>query len=86
METEKKPYAVEYAKSSRSSCKGCKSLISKDTLRIALMKKSSFYDGLVNILHNVFYMYKILKTKNCFLASTLVSFYLLLSELSSWVY
>ncbi|XP_039259067.2 poly [ADP-ribose] polymerase 1-like [Styela clava] len=38
-------YAAEYAKSNRSQCKGCKSLIAKDSLRIALMVQSPFYDG-----------------------------------------
>jgi poly [ADP-ribose] polymerase len=31
------PYAAEYAKSGRASCKGCKSPIAKDTLRLAVM-------------------------------------------------
>lgn len=31
------PYRAEYAKSNRSSCKGCKSKIEKDHLRLAVM-------------------------------------------------
>lgn len=31
------PYKAEYAKSGRSSCKFCKSIISKDSLRVAKM-------------------------------------------------
>jgi len=31
------PYRAEYAKSGRASCKGCKSPIAKDTLRLAVM-------------------------------------------------
>lgn len=31
------PYAAEYAKSGRASCKGCKSAIPKDALRLAAM-------------------------------------------------
>lgn len=38
-------YAAEYAKSNRSQCKDCKSLIAKDSLRIALMVQSPFFDG-----------------------------------------
>ncbi|XP_064621580.1 poly [ADP-ribose] polymerase 1-like [Lineus longissimus] len=39
------PYRAEYAKSNRASCKGCKGLISKDTLRLALMVQSPMFDG-----------------------------------------
>jgi hypothetical protein len=31
------PYRAEYAKSGRASCKGCRSPIAKDTLRLAVM-------------------------------------------------
>lgn len=31
------PYSVEYAKSSRSSCKNCKNSIQKDSLRLAVI-------------------------------------------------
>ena len=31
------PYRSEYAKSGRASCKACKGIISKDTLRMAQM-------------------------------------------------
>lgn len=31
------PYKAEYAKSGRAACKGCKTPISKDTLRLAVM-------------------------------------------------
>jgi poly [ADP-ribose] polymerase len=39
------PYKAEYAKSNRSSCKSCKSVISKDSLRIARMVQSPHFDG-----------------------------------------
>ncbi|XP_045534440.1 poly [ADP-ribose] polymerase [Papilio machaon] len=39
------PYSVEYAKSSRASCKLCKNTIDQGTLRIALMVQSPFFDG-----------------------------------------
>ncbi|XP_068630447.1 poly [ADP-ribose] polymerase-like [Battus philenor] len=39
------PYNVEYAKSSRSSCKLCKKTIDQGILRIALMVQSPFFDG-----------------------------------------
>lgn len=41
-------YTAEYAKSNRSKCKGCQSLISKDSLRIALMVQSFHHDGKVS--------------------------------------
>lgn len=37
MEIEDLPYRAEYAKSARANCKGCKSSIGKDTLRLAVM-------------------------------------------------
>ncbi|CAK1604001.1 unnamed protein product [Parnassius mnemosyne] len=39
------PYSVEYAKSSRASCKVCKNKIDQGILRIALMVQSPFFDG-----------------------------------------
>ncbi|KAI9093452.1 poly polymerase catalytic domain-containing protein [Phlyctochytrium arcticum] len=37
---------VEYAKSGRSMCKGCRSTISAGTVRIGYLKASAFFDGL----------------------------------------
>ena len=34
---EELPFKVEYAKSGRASCRGCKQNIGKDTLRLAVM-------------------------------------------------
>ncbi|XP_064542209.1 poly [ADP-ribose] polymerase isoform X3 [Drosophila montana] len=39
------PYVAEYAKSGRASCKGCKTAILKDSLRLAVMVQSPFHDG-----------------------------------------
>ncbi|KAM3962867.1 poly-(ADP-ribose) polymerase [Aphomia sociella] len=39
------PYQVEYAKSGRASCKGCKQKIDQGALRIARMVQSAFHDG-----------------------------------------
>lgn len=39
------PFNCEYAKSNRSSCKGCKMKIEKETLRMAVMVQSAFHDG-----------------------------------------
>ncbi|XP_017873447.1 PREDICTED: poly [ADP-ribose] polymerase [Drosophila arizonae] len=39
------PYMVEYSKTGRASCKGCKTLIPKDVVRIAVMVQSAFHDG-----------------------------------------
>ncbi|CAA9996602.1 unnamed protein product, partial [Nesidiocoris tenuis] len=41
------PYRAEYAKSGRSNCKGCKTSIAKDILRLAAMVQSPVYDGKV---------------------------------------
>ena len=35
------PYRAEYAKSGRASCKGCKTSIAKDSLRLAVMVQVS---------------------------------------------
>ncbi|OWM75258.1 hypothetical protein CDL15_Pgr023779 [Punica granatum] len=42
-----KPWKVEYAKSSRSSCKTCKSPIDKEKLRLGKMVQSSQFDGVI---------------------------------------
>ncbi|KAL3275884.1 hypothetical protein HHI36_020621 [Cryptolaemus montrouzieri] len=39
------PYKAEYAKSGRSSCRGCKSSIGQGTLRLAVMVQSPAFDG-----------------------------------------
>eukprot|EP00118_Oscarella_pearsei_P026283 m.309715 g.309715 ORF g.309715 m.309715 type:complete len:959 (+) comp47446_c0_seq1:38-2914(+) len=39
------PFKVEYAKSSRASCRGCSSIMSKDCLRIGKMVQSPHFDG-----------------------------------------
>lgn len=41
------PYSAEYAKSGRSSCKGCKSKIENAELRLAAMVQSPMFDGKV---------------------------------------
>ncbi|KAH8292667.1 hypothetical protein KR044_013023 [Drosophila immigrans] len=46
------PYSAEYAKSGRASCKGCKTPIPKDTLRLAIMVQSPFHDGKVAQWHH----------------------------------
>ncbi|KAM1539365.1 hypothetical protein FF1_004080 [Malus domestica] len=42
-----KPWKVEYAKSSRSSCKTCKSPIEKETLRLGKMVQATQFDGVM---------------------------------------
>uniref|UniRef100_A0A915HV21 Poly [ADP-ribose] polymerase n=1 Tax=Romanomermis culicivorax TaxID=13658 RepID=A0A915HV21_ROMCU len=44
------PYTVEYAKSSRASCKGCKMPIDKDAIRFGIM--SSHFDGRIPMWHH----------------------------------
>lgn len=41
------PYKVEYAKSGRAACKGCKSKIDNAELRLAVMVQSPMFDGKV---------------------------------------
>ncbi|XP_022967405.1 poly [ADP-ribose] polymerase 1 [Cucurbita maxima] len=45
MENPQKPWKVEYAKSSRSSCKTCKSPIQKENLRFGKMVQATQFDG-----------------------------------------
>ncbi|XP_050442642.1 poly [ADP-ribose] polymerase [Adelges cooleyi] len=45
MEIDDLPYRVEYAKSGRSKCKGCKEGIEKEHLRLAVMIQSPVFDG-----------------------------------------
>lgn len=40
-------YKTEYAKSNRASCKACKGIISKESLRMARMVQSPHFDGKV---------------------------------------
>lgn len=44
-----KPFRVDYAKSGRSSCRGCKTPIAKECLRIARVTKSHQFDGVVTL-------------------------------------
>jgi hypothetical protein len=41
----KPDYKVEYAKSNRSECKGCRNVIGADSIRIGKMVQSRFFDG-----------------------------------------
>lgn len=45
MDEEEAGFRAEYAKSDRSTCKGCRSGINKDTLRLAIMVQSPNFDG-----------------------------------------
>ncbi|RCN44675.1 Poly(ADP-ribose) polymerase catalytic domain protein [Ancylostoma caninum] len=40
------PFGVGYAKSSRAFCKGCKSTIGEDSLRMSVREPSRFFDGM----------------------------------------
>ena len=44
-EEEDRPFKAEYAKSGRAGCKQCHGAISKDSLRLAKMVQSPFFDG-----------------------------------------
>ncbi len=41
-------FRAEYAKSDRSTCKGCRTNINKDSLRLAIMVQSPNFDGKVS--------------------------------------
>nr|XP_019068687.1 poly [ADP-ribose] polymerase 1 isoform X2 [Solanum lycopersicum] len=47
-----KPWKAEYAKSSRSACKTCKSIIDKEVFRIGKMVQSTHFDGLMPMWHH----------------------------------
>ncbi|XP_044314318.1 poly [ADP-ribose] polymerase-like [Drosophila rhopaloa] len=60
------PYVVEYAKSGRASCKGCKCSIPKNSLRIAVMVQLSsiyfmigYYVNLLTASNNIVLQWKI---------------------------
>jgi hypothetical protein len=53
MELDECGFRAEYAKSDRSTCKGCRSTINKDSLRLAIMVQSPHFDGKVSRL-NIF--------------------------------
>ncbi|KAK5983355.1 Poly(ADP-ribose) polymerase and DNA-Ligase Zn-finger region, partial [Trichostrongylus colubriformis] len=40
------PFGVEYARSSRAMCKGCKNCIGQDSVRMSVREPSRFFDGL----------------------------------------
>ncbi|XP_060180948.1 poly [ADP-ribose] polymerase 1 [Lycium barbarum] len=47
-----KPWKAEYAKSSRSSCKTCKSPISKEVFRLGKMVQATQFDGFMPMWHH----------------------------------
>uniref|UniRef100_A0A8C5PLH5 Poly [ADP-ribose] polymerase n=1 Tax=Leptobrachium leishanense TaxID=445787 RepID=A0A8C5PLH5_9ANUR len=51
-ESADKLYRCEYAKSGRASCKKCKNLITKESLRLAIMVQSPMFDGKVPHWHH----------------------------------
>ena len=44
-------FRAEYAKSDRSTCKGCRSTINKDNLRLAIMVQAPNFDGKVRFFY-----------------------------------
>lgn len=53
MATPEKPWKAEYAKSGRSSCRTCKTPISKEVLRLGKMVQSPHFDGLMPMWNHV---------------------------------
>jgi hypothetical protein len=49
MASPQKPWKAEYAKSSRSSCKTCKSPIAKEVLRLGKMVQATQFDGFMPV-------------------------------------
>ncbi|GFS80273.1 poly polymerase 1 [Nephila pilipes] len=52
------PFAIEYAKSGRASCRKCKENIAKDTVRMAIMVQSHLYDGKMAMWHHLACFFK----------------------------
>ncbi|KAL1190688.1 Poly [ADP-ribose] polymerase 1 [Cardamine amara subsp. amara] len=52
MESSHKPWRGEYAKSSRSTCKTCKSAINKEGFRIGKLIQSTHFDGVMPMWHH----------------------------------
>lgn len=52
-----KPWKAEYAKSSRSACKTCKSIIDKEVFRIGKMVQSTHFDGLMPVCLNFHFQF-----------------------------
>lgn len=49
-----KPWRAEYAKSSRSSCKTCKSPITKENFRLGKLVQASQFDGVMPVRLSLF--------------------------------
>uniref|UniRef100_A0A5S6QUU3 Poly [ADP-ribose] polymerase n=1 Tax=Trichuris muris TaxID=70415 RepID=A0A5S6QUU3_TRIMR len=47
-----RPFVAEYAKSSRSSCKACREVIEKESLRLGIMIQSTRFDGRIPLWHH----------------------------------
>ena len=63
-----KPWKAEYAKSSRSSCKTCKTPIDKEVLRLGKMVQATQFDGFmpVNIIFHLLKPFHIFLSVFCF--------------------
>lgn len=57
-------FQVEYAKSGRSTCKGCKSAIAQGELRIGKMVQSPHFDGEIPLWHHRACLFKREKIAN----------------------
>ncbi|CAF0974380.1 unnamed protein product [Adineta steineri] len=54
-------FRAEYAKSDRSTCKGCRSTINKDSLRLAIMVQSPNFDGKIPTWYHMTCFFKKVK-------------------------
>ncbi|KAF2566438.1 hypothetical protein F2Q68_00024745 [Brassica cretica] len=52
-----KPWRAEYAKSSRSSCKSCKSPINKETFRLGKLVQATQFDGVMPVRSPLSFLY-----------------------------
>ncbi|CAF1511392.1 unnamed protein product [Adineta ricciae] len=57
-------FRAEYAKSDRSTCKGCRSTINKDSLRLAIMIQSPNFDGKIPTWYHTNCFFKKVKPAN----------------------
>uniref|UniRef100_A0A9I9DUL3 Poly [ADP-ribose] polymerase n=1 Tax=Cucumis melo TaxID=3656 RepID=A0A9I9DUL3_CUCME len=66
-----KPWKVEYAKSSRSSCKTCKSPIQKENLRFGKMVQATQFDGFMPVLTHFTLFFGVLVSFPCWVSGFL---------------
>lgn len=80
-----KPWKVEYAKSSRSSCKTCKTPIEKETLRLGKMVQATQFDGFMPVNFSPFLSQHYENRSLMFIDKALTPFFSRSFLLTMWV-